>query len=153
MLNRILALFLFSSTALADDGKFTLLAEEQPAPFAGVLFDPIATANIMTEKDGWKSLCDIEVEYQLDVAGTEFELERKNFNIRYDALDEEYKCRDAGCHWDQDNSTCTTATCNFFNENDEIPDIIPDFGYLDDATVVHWIVQIIKRDLENISKA
>tara|TARA_B100001250_G_scaffold109098_2_gene92118 strand:- start:1012 stop:1398 length:387 start_codon:yes stop_codon:yes gene_type:complete len=41
----------------------------------------------------------------------------------------------------------------FFNENDEIPDIIPDFGYLDDATVVHWIVQIIKRDLENISKA
>ena len=91
MLNRILALFLFSSTALADDGKFTLLAEEQPAPFAGVLFDPIATANIMTEKDGWKSLCDIEVEYQLDVGGTEFELERKNFNIRYDALDEEYK--------------------------------------------------------------
>ena len=45
----------------------------------------------MTEKDGWKSLCDIEVEYQLDVAGTEFELERKNFNIRYEALDEEYK--------------------------------------------------------------
>mgnify|MGYP003152695458 FL=1 len=91
MLNRILALFLFSSTAYANDGKFTLLAEQQPAPFAGVLFDPIAAANIMTEKDGWKSLCDIEVEYQLDVAGTEFELERKNFNIRYDALDEEYK--------------------------------------------------------------
>ena len=91
MLNRILALFLFSSTALADDGKFTLLAEEQPAPFAGVLFDPIATANIMTEKSNWQLQCDIEVEYQLDVAGTEFELERKNFNIRYDALDEEYK--------------------------------------------------------------
>ena len=91
MLNRILALFLFSSTALADDGKFTLLAEEQPASFAGVLFDPIATANIMTEKDGWKSLCDIEVEYQLDIAGTEFDLERKNFNIRYEALDQEYK--------------------------------------------------------------
>ena len=41
----------------------------------------------------------------------------------------------------------------FFNENDEIPDIIPDYGYLDDATIVHWIVEIIKRDLENISKA
>ena len=91
MLNKILALLLISSTAHATEGQFTLLAEEQPAPFAGVLFDPIATANIMTEKDGWKSLCDIEVEYQLDVAGTEFELERKNFNIRYDALDEEYK--------------------------------------------------------------
>ena len=41
----------------------------------------------------------------------------------------------------------------FFNENDEIPDIIPDYGYLDDATIVHWIVEVIKRDLENISKA
>ena len=41
----------------------------------------------------------------------------------------------------------------FFNENDEIPDIIPDFGYLDDAMVVHWIVGIIKRDLRNITKA
>jgi hypothetical protein len=91
MLNRILALFLFSSTAYANDGKFTLLAEQQPAPFAGVLFDPIAAANIMTEKDGWKSLCDIEVEYQLDIVGTEFDLERKNFNIRYEALDQEYK--------------------------------------------------------------
>tara|TARA_S200000501_G_scaffold286400_1_gene270810 strand:- start:739 stop:1125 length:387 start_codon:yes stop_codon:yes gene_type:complete len=41
----------------------------------------------------------------------------------------------------------------FFNENDEIPDIIPDFGYLDDSTVVHWIVGIIKKDLDNISKS
>ena len=63
MLNRILALFLFSSTALADDGKFTLLAEEQPAPFAGVLFDPIATASIITEKSNWQLQCDIEIEY------------------------------------------------------------------------------------------
>jgi hypothetical protein len=91
MLNRILALFLFSSTALADDGKFTLLAEEQPAPFAGVLFDPIATASIITEKSNWQLQCDIEIEYNLDIANTEFDLERKNFNIRYEALDQEYK--------------------------------------------------------------
>jgi|TARA_Y100000310_G_scaffold18550_1_gene18223 hypothetical protein len=91
MLNRILALFLISSTAYADDGKFTLLAEEQPAPFEGVLFDPIATANIMTEKSNWQLQCDIEVEYNLDIANTEFDLERKNFNIRYEALDQEYK--------------------------------------------------------------
>ena len=91
MLNRIFALFLFSSTALADDGKFTLLAEEQPAPFAGVLFDPIATASIITEKSNWQLQCDIEIEYNLDIANTEFDLERKNFNIRYEALDQEYK--------------------------------------------------------------
>ena len=45
------------------------------------------------------------------------------------------------------------AMSYFIAENDEIPDIIPDFGYLDDATVVNWIVEIIKRDLENISRA
>jgi hypothetical protein len=91
MLSRVLALLLVSSTALADDGKFAVLEESQPAPFDGVLFDKSAVADIMTEKATWQSQCDIEVEYQLDVAGTEFELERKNFNIRYDALDEEYK--------------------------------------------------------------
>ena len=91
MLNKMLALFLISSTAYADDGKFTLLTEQQPAPFEGVLFDPIATANIITEKSNWKLQCDLEIEYNLDVANTEFELERKNFNIRYEALDQEYK--------------------------------------------------------------
>jgi len=91
MLSRVLALLLVSSTALADDGKFAVLEESQPAPFDGVLFDKSAVADIMTEKATWQSQCDIEVEYELDVAGTEFELERKNFNIRYDALDEEYK--------------------------------------------------------------
>ena len=91
MLNRILALLLISSTAYADEGKFTLIAEQEPAPFAGVLFDPMATANIMTEKDSWKLQCDLEVEYNLDIANSEFELERKNFEIRYEALDHEYK--------------------------------------------------------------
>ena len=91
MLSRVLVLLFFSSTALADDGKFAILEEAQPAPFDGVLFDKVAVADIMTEKATWQSQCDIEVEYQLDVAGTEFELERKNFNIRYEALDEEYK--------------------------------------------------------------
>ena len=91
MLNRILALLLVSSTAYADEGKFTLIAEQEPAPFAGVLFDPMATANIMTEKDSWKLQCDLEVEYNLDIANSEFELERKNFEIRYEALDHEYK--------------------------------------------------------------
>ena len=91
MLSRVLALLLFSSTALADDGKFAVLEKAQPAPFDGVLFDKSAVADIMTEKATWQSQCDIEVEYQLDIASTEFDLERKNFNIRYDALDEEYK--------------------------------------------------------------
>jgi hypothetical protein len=91
MLIRILALFLISSTAMADDGRFTLLEEQQPAPFEGVLFDTTAVVDIMTEKANWQLQCDIEIEYNLDLANTEFVLERKNFNIRYEALDQEYK--------------------------------------------------------------
>ena len=91
MLNRVLALFLISSTAFADEGKFTLLAEQEVAPFEGVLFDPVATATIITEKNNRQTECDLEVEYQLDKANTEFALERKNSNIRYEALQEEYK--------------------------------------------------------------
>ena len=91
MLNRVLALFLISSTAFADEGKFTLLAEQEVAPFEGVLFDPVATATIITEKNNWQKQCDLEVQYQLDKANTEFALERKNSNIRYESLQEEYK--------------------------------------------------------------
>ena len=84
-------MFLISSTAVADEGKFTLLAEQEAAPFEGVLFDPVATATIITEKNNRQTECDLEVEYQLDKANTEFALERKNSNIRYEALQEEYK--------------------------------------------------------------
>ena len=84
-------MFLISSTAFADEGKFTLLAEQEVAPFEGVLFDPVATATIITEKNNRQTECDLEVEYQLDKANTEFALERKNSNIRYEALQEEYK--------------------------------------------------------------
>ena len=76
---------------MADDGRFTLLEEQQPALFEGVLFDTTAVVDIMTEKANWQLQCDIEIEYNLDLANTEFVLERKNFNIRYEALDQEYK--------------------------------------------------------------
>ena len=35
--------------ALAEGPKFSILAEQEPAPFEGVLFDPEATAAIMSE--------------------------------------------------------------------------------------------------------
>ena len=34
--------------------------------------------------------CDLEVEYQIDVQATEFQLERQNFQIRLDTLSKEY---------------------------------------------------------------
>ena len=39
------------------------------------------------------------------------------------------------------------AMSYFIDENDEIPDIIPEYGYLDDLTVVNWVIEDIQKDL------
>ena len=75
--------------ALAEGPKFSILAEQEPAPFEGVLFDPQATAVIMSEKEMWQRTCDLEVEFQLDQQGTKFNLDIQNAQIRYDSLKEE----------------------------------------------------------------
>jgi len=86
MLNSLL---LLSSLALAEGPKFSVLAEQEPAPFEGVLFDPEATAIIMSEKDFASSSCDLEIEFNLDKQATEYHLQLQNAQIRYDALKEE----------------------------------------------------------------
>ena len=75
--------------ALAEGPKFSILAEQEPAPFEGVLFDPEATAAIMSEKEMWQRACDLEVEFQIDQQGTKFNLDIQNAQIRYDSLKEE----------------------------------------------------------------
>ena len=46
----LMALSLWSNTAIAESpGKFTFLGLNQCAPFEGVLFDPPATAFILSE--------------------------------------------------------------------------------------------------------
>ena len=86
MLNNLI---LLSSMALAEGPKFSILAEQEPAPFEGVLFDPQATAVIMSEKEMWQRTCDLEIEFQLDQQGTKFNLDIQNAQIRYDSLKEE----------------------------------------------------------------
>ena len=41
----------------------------------------------------------------------------------------------------------------FCDENDDIPDIVPEIGYLDDAVVASWIVESISKDLPDVSIA
>jgi len=86
MLNNLI---LLSSMALAEGPKFSILAEQEPAPFEGVLFDPQATAVIMSEKEMWQRACDLEIEFRLDQQGTKFHLDLQNAQIRYDSLKEE----------------------------------------------------------------
>jgi len=84
-------LFLFSLSAHAqDDGQFTILGENEAAPFEGVLFDPIATADIITARSFTTADCDLRLKHELEKQEVEFDLERENFNIRYEALEEEH---------------------------------------------------------------
>ena len=45
------------------------------------------------------------------------------------------------------------AMSYFIDENDEVPDIIPEYGYLDDLTVVNWIMEDIKEGLPEVARA
>lgn len=74
----------------ADPGRFSTLAANEPAPFEGVLFDPLATATILAQSEFYKDECDLEIEYRIDVQATEFQLERQELNLRLGALTNEY---------------------------------------------------------------
>tara|TARA_R110000824_G_scaffold80365_5_gene202148 strand:+ start:2212 stop:2637 length:426 start_codon:yes stop_codon:yes gene_type:complete len=88
----LISVLLFMSTiAHAEDmGRFTIMSHNEAAPFEGVLFDPIATADILTARSFTLEECDLRTNHELDKKEAEFQLERENFNIRYDALKEEY---------------------------------------------------------------
>ena len=45
------------------------------------------------------------------------------------------------------------AMSYFIDENDEIPDVIPKYGYLDDIAVVKWIIQEIHNSLPEVGVA
>ena len=45
------------------------------------------------------------------------------------------------------------AMSYFIDDNDEIPDLIEDYGYLDDVAIVKWILEDIRKDLPNIYRA
>tara|TARA_R100001594_G_scaffold70622_1_gene105042 strand:- start:1613 stop:2032 length:420 start_codon:yes stop_codon:yes gene_type:complete len=85
---------LFSMAAHAGEPpQFTILGENEPAPFEGVLFNKRGIAELLVMPEEYRMGCDLEIEYQLDVQATEFHLERQNFQIRLDALTREYDLR------------------------------------------------------------
>jgi hypothetical protein len=93
MFRKIFLMFslLYSSVAYSEDpGRFSTLAANEPAPFEGVLFDPLATARILAQAELFRSECDLEIEYRIDLQATEFQLERKELNLRLGALTNEY---------------------------------------------------------------
>ena len=45
------------------------------------------------------------------------------------------------------------ALSYFCDSNDDIPDIVPEIGYLDDAVVARWVIESIGRELPDVSLA
>ena len=45
------------------------------------------------------------------------------------------------------------AMSYFIDEDDEIPDVIPEYGYLDDVSVVSWVMEDIKGKLPEAATA
>ena len=90
MLNKLALLLLlsFSTTAHADEQpKFTILEKSQPAPFAGTLFNPPATAKLLACNEFSLSECDLKVQFELDKLRTKCDLDLKTLQIGYDSLE------------------------------------------------------------------
>ena len=45
------------------------------------------------------------------------------------------------------------ALSYFCDLNDDIPDVVPEIGYLDDAVVARWVIESIGRELPDVSLA
>ena len=88
-----LKVLLFSLTAHAAPAQFTIVGEDEPAPFEGVLFNKRGIAELLVLPEQYRLDCDLEVEYQIDRQATEFHLERQNFQIRLDSMLKEYELR------------------------------------------------------------
>ena len=87
MLNSLMLLALLS-TASAED--FTVVSEDQPAPFEGVLLSVPAAAEILAKHEEVQMKCELEVEFQLDKAGTQCKLDKDLLEARIVTLDQQH---------------------------------------------------------------
>ena len=58
-----------------------------------MLFDPDATATILSNRAFVSSSCEVKIKYALDTQSAEYALELQNLQIRHDALTNEYDMR------------------------------------------------------------
>jgi len=90
----------FAQTTTSTTGKFTILNKGATAPFAGTLFDPVATAKILAEKEMQEQRCKADSKYEKDLLNaackretdllkSELEIEKKKNNLIVSAQQEE----------------------------------------------------------------
>tara|TARA_B100000902_G_scaffold20074_1_gene24054 strand:- start:757 stop:1191 length:435 start_codon:yes stop_codon:yes gene_type:complete len=94
MLNKTLFLIIFSAfmgSALANDGKFTFVQEDEPSPFIGTLFDPEATARLMANNKFLKEEYDLKLGFELSKQEKEFNLKLDQLQITLDTERERFE--------------------------------------------------------------
>mgnify|MGYP003117638494 CR=1 FL=1 len=94
MLSRILVLIVIFSLFPADllaqeeEPQFTQLEQGEPAPFAGTLFNPTATAQLIADREFRLTDCDLRVNYEINLLTARRDLEYNLLQVRYDSLEE-----------------------------------------------------------------
>ena len=92
MWNKILLLTLltFPSLTQANEGKFSFVQQDEPAPFVGTLFDPEATARILANSKFVREEYELKLGFELSKQEKTFELELQQLQISLDT--EKRKC-------------------------------------------------------------
>ena len=85
-----LLLMLTMTAGATEPAKFTVLEYNKPAPFAGVLFDENAMADVLSQYDIALYSCEIKTDYQLKILREEYEYKLENLKIEHKALTDEY---------------------------------------------------------------
>jgi len=94
MLSRVLVLVVIFSLfpaelfAQEEEPQFTQLEEGAPAPFAGTLFNPTATAQLIADREFRLTDCDLRVNYEINLLTAKHNLEYNLLQVRYDSLEE-----------------------------------------------------------------
>jgi hypothetical protein len=87
LLNLLLA---FTLAANAEQPQFTILGENQCAPFEGVLLNKQATGQVLAAYDRFIPACDNRVRYELNKQKEQHRLELETLRIEHRALTQEY---------------------------------------------------------------
>jgi len=90
----------FAQTTTSTTGQFTFIKKGAAAPFDGTLFDPVATAKILTEKEMAEKDCQIKSKFEkdllnaackreTDLLSSALEIEKRKNNLIVNAQQEE----------------------------------------------------------------
>jgi len=82
---------LLTTTAYASDAQFTFVQQGNEVPFTGTLFNPEATAKILTDYEFVKEDYELELAYRLAVQKEEYDFETEQLNITIRFQKEHYE--------------------------------------------------------------